>query len=57
MTTAKKMFPGMTQEKIDNAEKAARIKAAQKAMAEEAEREKQRLKNEEQQRKKAHKNR
>ena len=36
MTTTKKMFPGMTQEKIDNAEKAARIKAAQKAMAEEA---------------------
>lgn len=55
MTTTKKMFPGMTQEKIDNAEKAAKIKAAQKAMVEEAEREKQKLKNEEQQRKKAHK--
>lgn len=54
MTTTKKMFPGMTQEKIDNAEKAAKIKAAQKAMVEEAEREKQKLKNEEQQRKKAH---
>lgn len=59
MTTTKKMFPGMTQEKIDNAEKAAKfktaIKAAQKAMDEEAEREKQKLKKEEQQRKKAHK--
>lgn len=54
MTTTKKMFPGMTQEKIDNAEKAAKIKAAQKTMVEEAEREKQKLKNEEQQRKKAH---
>ena len=50
MTSEKKLFPGMTQEKIDNAEKAAKIKAAQKAMAEEAEREKQRLKQEEQQR-------
>ena len=55
MTSEKKLFPGMTQEKIDNAEKAAKIKAAQKAMAEEAEREKQRLAKEEQQRKKAHK--
>lgn len=55
MTSEKKLFPGMTQEKIDNAEKAAKIKAAQKAMVEEAEREKQKLKNEEQQRKKAHK--
>lgn len=54
MTTTKKMFPGMIQEKIDNAEKAAKIKAAQKAMVEEAEREKQKLKNEDQQRKKAH---
>lgn len=47
MTSEKKLFPGMTQEKIDNAEKAAKIKAAQKAMAEEAKRK-------EQQKKKAH---